>query len=227
MPVSCGNGIPTATCPHLTRAEIVQCESEGTDKAAETTRLDKEIGKLEKDLAKSEKKLENPNFIDKAPPPVVAKERIRVEDMRAALRSLEEQRARIAVVQAAINMAGTYFNQTRRTQHASRFGDYLHRHVLTTRAHLWSDTPDHFDAMMAVNVRGPYFLIQAATQLMIREGVEAGEFNVPDPHVAALAIGGMVSWAYVWYRPAGRLSLAEVVAEMTRLILAMVGARAV
>ena len=66
------------------------------DKAAETTRLDKEIGKLEKDLAKSEKKLENPNFIDKAPPPVVAKERIRVEDMRAALRSLEEQRARIA-----------------------------------------------------------------------------------------------------------------------------------
>ena len=61
---------------------------------------------------------------------------------------------------------------------------------------------------------------------LIREGVDAGEFSVADPHIAALAIGGMVSWAYVWYRQAGRLSLAEVAAEMTRLILAMVGARA-
>jgi len=60
---------------------------------------------------------------------------------------------------------------------------------------------------------------------MIRDGVEAGEFDVDDPHQAALAIGGMVSWAYVWFRPDGRLPLSSVSEEMTKLILAMVKAK--
>ncbi len=61
---------------------------------------------------------------------------------------------------------------------------------------------------------------------LLKEGDEAGEFRVPDPHMAALAIGGMVSWAYVWYRPQGRLELPEVAAEISRLVLAMVHAEA-
>ena len=61
---------------------------------------------------------------------------------------------------------------------------------------------------------------------LIREGVEAGEFEVPDPHLAALSIGGMVSWAYVWFRETGRFSVAEAAEEMTKLILAMVKAKA-
>jgi len=61
------------------------------------------------------------------------------------------------------------------------------------------------------------------TQLL-RDGVKAGEFRLNDPHIAALAIGGMVSWAYVWYRPGGRLSLEEVAGEMSKLLLSMVGA---
>ena len=61
---------------------------------------------------------------------------------------------------------------------------------------------------------------------LIREGVAAGEFEVSDPHIAALSIGGMVSWAYVWFRPSGRLTLHETAAEMARLILAMVKAKA-
>ena len=32
---------------------------------------------------------------------------------------------------------------------------------------------------------------------LLREGIEAGEFHIGDAHMAALAIGGMVSWAYV------------------------------
>jgi AcrR family transcriptional regulator len=60
---------------------------------------------------------------------------------------------------------------------------------------------------------------------LIREGVAKGEFAVEDPHMAALSIGGMVSWAYVWFRPSGRLDVAGVAAEMTDLILAMVSAR--
>ena len=57
---------------------------------------------------------------------------------------------------------------------------------------------------------------------LLRLGIETGEFNASDAHVAALAIGGMVSWAYVWFSPTGRLSLAEVATEMSNLILHMV-----
>ena len=60
---------------------------------------------------------------------------------------------------------------------------------------------------------------------LIQEGVDAREFSVTDPHITALAIGGMVSWAYVWYREAGRLPLSGVTAEMTNLILSMVQAK--
>lgn len=59
---------------------------------------------------------------------------------------------------------------------------------------------------------------------LIREGVDSREFDVSDPHVAALSIGGMVSWAYVWYRPSGRLTLAQTAAEMASLMLSMVRA---
>lgn len=60
---------------------------------------------------------------------------------------------------------------------------------------------------------------------LLEEGIAAGEFHLPDPRMAALAIGGMVSWAYVWYRPKGRLPLPQVAEEMSALILSMAGAR--
>ena len=59
---------------------------------------------------------------------------------------------------------------------------------------------------------------------LLDEGVAAGAFRIADTHLAALAIGGMVSWAYVWYRPNGRLTQEQVSEELTRLILGMVGA---
>lgn len=58
---------------------------------------------------------------------------------------------------------------------------------------------------------------------LLDEGVAAGEFHVSDTRMAALAIGGMVSWAYVWYRADGRLTLEQTSAELTQLILGMVG----
>jgi AcrR family transcriptional regulator len=61
---------------------------------------------------------------------------------------------------------------------------------------------------------------------LLDEGVAAGEFDIPDTRMTALAIGGMVSWAYVWYRPGGRLTLEQTSDELTRLILNMVGAKA-
>ena len=42
---------------------------------------------------------------------------------------------------------------------------------------------------------------------LLDEGVAAGEFTIVDTRMTASAIGGMVSWAYVWYCPKGRLTL--------------------
>jgi len=61
------------------------------------------------------------------------------------------------------------------------------------------------------------------SQLLV-EGEASGEFTIPDASVAALAIGGMVSWAYTWHRTDGRLSVDEVCLNMAALALQMVGA---
>jgi len=60
---------------------------------------------------------------------------------------------------------------------------------------------------------------------LLREGSESGEFSLNDAHITALSIGGMVSWAYVWFRPTGRLSVEQIAAEMSCLILQMVNAK--
>lgn len=60
---------------------------------------------------------------------------------------------------------------------------------------------------------------------LLKRGTEDGSFHLRDTNVAALAIGGLVSWAYVWYRPHGRLSIEELAETMTELILAMAGVK--
>jgi len=61
---------------------------------------------------------------------------------------------------------------------------------------------------------------------LLQDGADSAEFTVPDVSVAALAIGGMVSWAYTWHRDDGRLTLDEVGAKMAELALRMVGGEA-
>jgi AcrR family transcriptional regulator len=58
---------------------------------------------------------------------------------------------------------------------------------------------------------------------LLEEGTNSGEFQIADIRVAALAIGGMVSWAYTWYQPGGRLSIDDVGAHMARYAIGMVG----
>jgi AcrR family transcriptional regulator len=64
-----------------------------------------------------------------------------------------------------------------------------------------------------------------ALSQLLREGVAANEFAVGDVALTSLAIGGMISWAYTWHRPSGRLALAEMCKSMADLTLRMVGAR--
>ena len=48
----------------------------------------------------------------------------------------------------------------------------------TSRATLFADTPEHFDRHMTINAKAPYFLIQAAARVMVREGVRGSIVNV-------------------------------------------------
>lgn len=60
---------------------------------------------------------------------------------------------------------------------------------------------------------------------LLEEGVRDKEFTIPDVRLAALAIGGMVSWAYTWYQPNGRLTIDVLCADLARLALQMAGTR--
>ncbi len=60
---------------------------------------------------------------------------------------------------------------------------------------------------------------------ILQQGVDTGEFAVDDVRLASLAIGGIVSWSYVWYRPSGRLEPEETAERIADLVLAMVQAK--
>ncbi len=49
---------------------------------------------------------------------------------------------------------------------------------MTDRDSLWDSTPEFFDRMFAVNVRAPWFLMQGAARIMVREGIAGAIVNV-------------------------------------------------
>lgn len=61
------------------------------NKEEETARLQREITKLSKELQQIENKLQNPQFVDKAPAEVVAKEKSKQEDIQNTLTKLGHQ----------------------------------------------------------------------------------------------------------------------------------------
>ena len=50
--------------------------------------------------------------------------------------------------------------------------------ALTDRGTILDTSPELFDALFAVNVRGPYFLMQEAIRLMIRDGIEGAIVSI-------------------------------------------------
>jgi valyl-tRNA synthetase len=75
--------------------EILVPMADLIDKAAEISRLDREIDKLASDISRLGNKLGNQSFVDKAPPAVVAKEQEKLQSQQHALETLEKQRQRI------------------------------------------------------------------------------------------------------------------------------------
>ena len=79
------------------------------------------------------------------------------------------------------------------------------------------------DALAEINTLRKKF--DRVLSKLLAEGVAAGEFDIKDVSLTALAIGGMISWAYTWHRPEGRLALDDMCERMADLALQMVGAR--
>ena len=68
------------------------------DKDAELARLEKEIKKIKKDLPRVEGKLNNPNFVDKAPQAVIDKEKDKLKVLQASLQNLQQQFEKIGTL---------------------------------------------------------------------------------------------------------------------------------
>lgn len=66
-------------------------------------------------------------------------------------------------------------------------------------------TEENFKAVEAL--RQTY---ETRLETILRAGVAAGEFDIPDPKITALALIAMLTGVNTWYREAGRLSLAQV-----------------
>ncbi len=79
------------------------------------------------------------------------------------------------------------------------------------------------DALAEINALRKKF--DRVLSKLLAEGVAAGEFDIKDVSLTALAIGGMISWAYTWHRPEGRLALDDMCERMADLALQMVGVR--
>ncbi|MBN8988339.1 MAG: TetR family transcriptional regulator [Rhizobiales bacterium] len=62
-----------------------------------------------------------------------------------------------------------------------------------------------------------------ALSKLLREGVDAGEFHIPNVSVATQAITGMTTWVFNWYRPTGALTPDQIAEEMVSLVSSMVG----
>jgi valyl-tRNA synthetase len=65
------------------------------DTGTELKRLDREIQKMRKDLERLQDKLANPNYVERAPTEIVEKERLRAQEVAAALNTLQQQHTKI------------------------------------------------------------------------------------------------------------------------------------
>jgi valyl-tRNA synthetase len=65
------------------------------DVAAETARLNKEIKRLEGEIAKASGKLNNENFVQRAPAAVIEQEKQRLADFSALLEKVQDQLSKL------------------------------------------------------------------------------------------------------------------------------------
>ena len=77
--------------------------------------------------------------------------------------------------------------------------------VLIAYMELRNLTPENFARVEALRRR-----YETIPEQILQDGIDAGEFAVPDPRVATLAVIAMLNGVNTWYRPGGRLTLEQV-----------------
>lgn len=60
--------------------------------------------------------------------------------------------------------------------------------------------------------------------LLLRRGVESGDFSIADPAMSSVWIGGLLSWIPLWYVPGGRRRSTEIVDNAVDAVMRLVGA---
>ena len=93
---------------------------------------------------------------------IAEKYKVPVHFIRADLGNLEDCRALIAVADQQFGQIDVLVNAA----------------GLTDRGNLLNTTPELFDNMFAVNVRAPFFLMQEAVKIMIRENTQGSIVNI-------------------------------------------------
>jgi AcrR family transcriptional regulator len=81
-------------------------------------------------------------------------------------------------------------------------------------------SPVHSEELRLVRRR-----FQQRFQRFLAEGVAAGEFTVPDPKVAGIAVLDLLNGIDNWRRTSGRLGIEEVAGNYAVLVAQLVGAR--
>ena len=87
-----------------------------------------------------------------------------------------------------------------------------------TKPFIYSHFKSKSDLLAEICSRGIRASLEALNRVVASEGSATDK-------VQALAIGGIVSWASVWYRPTGRLTPLETAEQIADLVLAMIRAK--
>lgn len=107
---------------------------------------------------------------------------------------------------------------------AMRFTEVVIRHQAGSAVFFREEASIPADATRRINrLKGEFDDELAA---LLEAGRASGEFRIDDVRTATLAIGGMISWVYVWFRSGGRLSPAVIGEHMAQYTLRIAGAEA-
>ena len=87
--------LPEADAPVMLAGDFKLMLEVEIDIEAEKERLGKEVGRLQGEIAKANGKLNNENFVARAPAAVVEQEKARVAEFAASLEKLEAQLAKL------------------------------------------------------------------------------------------------------------------------------------
>ncbi len=91
----------------------------------------------------------------------------------------------------------------------------------TLIAMFWRDEKD-LPVKNRENIRKMKKAFDTRLSRLLRRGVDSGEFEIPDIQIASLAIAGMITWTYTWYREDRRLTPEMIADHLTDMVLHMV-----